>query len=118
MEIEAAKAIGRRHGTVERHMDEVQIPGVEKKENGNLLDYILGSRLPEQEKTKYRMGQEAFSIYAAGGETIARTLATATYHLLSNPDVLERLRIELKEVKCGPKLEIDIRFLENLPWLV
>ena len=118
MEVEAAKAIKRRHGTVERNMDEVQIPGVGKKENGNLLDYILGSRLPEQEKTKHRTGQEAFSIYAAGGETLARTLATATYHLLSNPDVLQRLRIELREVQCDPKLQLDIRVLENLPWLV
>ena len=118
MEIEAAKAIRRRHDTLERDIDEVQTLGVEKKQNGNLLDYILNSRLPEQEKTKHRMGQEAFSIIAGAGETVARTLATATYHLLSNPDVLERLRIELKEVQCDPKLELDIRVLETLPWLV
>ena len=118
MEAEAARAIRRRHGTLERNIDQVQSLGPDKKNSRALLDYILDSGLPEHEKTKHRMGQEAFAIIAAGGETVARTLAIATYHLLSNPDVLERLRIELREVQPDPQLDPDTRVLEDLPWLV
>ena len=84
----------------------------------NFLYQILGSDLPEREKSKQRMGQEAFSIIAAGGETVGRTLSLATYHLLSNPAILERLRNELTEAHPNLRVPLAVTKLEHLPFLV
>ena len=56
---------------------------------------------------------------AAGGETTARVLATATFHLLANQNsVLVKLKNELVTVMEDPNTRPDMRTLEKLPWLV
>ena len=42
------------------------------------------------------MAQEAFSILTASGDTVARTMTAAMYHLHANPWTLRRLKKELK----------------------
>lgn len=89
-----------------------------KVDQANLMESILRSTLPSREKTRNRMAQEGFSVLVASGDTIARTLTTAVYHLLANPHVLGRLREELVTVLPGPNDEVELRQLESLSLLV
>ena len=118
MESEAAKAI-RNYEALPESEHNLGRRLAEKFElKANFLNQILDSNLPAQEKTRQRMGQEAFSIIAAGGETVGRTLTTLTYHLLSNTAFLEKLRNELRDVQPNPQVPIEIQKLEQLPILV
>lgn len=118
MEREAAKAIENYKVLPQCGSKLAHSQDEKPEEKANFLQQILGSGLPEQEKSKQRIGQEAFSIIAAGGETVARTLTIATYHLLSNPAMLDRLRDELRGVEPDPRALLEIQKLEQLPWLV
>lgn len=89
-----------------------------KGDHVNLMQSILRSNLPPREKTRNRMAQEGFSVLVASGDTIGRTLTTAVYHLLANPDMLGRLREELVAVMPGPYDEVELHQLESLTWLV
>lgn len=94
-----------------------QAPDI-KGDQVNLMQAILRSDLPPREKTRNRMAQEAFTVLTASGDTIARTLTTAVYHLVANPHLLGRLREELTAVMPGPKYEVKLQQLENLTWFV
>lgn len=61
---------------------------------------------------------EGFILIGAGGETTAQTLAVLSYHLLSNPEVLKKLRAELVEVMPEPNSRASWQQLEQLPFLV
>ncbi|KAE8363103.1 cytochrome P450 [Aspergillus caelatus] len=63
-----------------------------------LFHALVESTLPPEEKTADRLSQEVFTVIAAGGETTARNLATITFHLLNNPEKLEKLRKELNRL--------------------
>ncbi|KAL8933993.1 MAG: hypothetical protein Q9216_006123 [Gyalolechia sp. 2 TL-2023] len=116
MDLEASQAIQRirRSNVTERPQTQ------EGKLEGNkprLFQQILESNLPAHEKTSSRMGQEGFSVIAAGGETVARTLTVLTYHLLANPDLLLKLRQELKCAQPDLLTPLSFHELERLPWL-
>lgn len=84
-----------------------------------LFDSILSSSLPPEEKSTSRIAQEGFVIVVAGGETTARVLTTATFHLLANRDTaLLRLKGELALAMPDPDARIGTAALERLPWLV
>lgn len=75
--------------------------------------------LPAQEKQEDRIAQEAFNLLVAAGATTAVILTTATYHLLVNQNNhLARLKEELEAVMEDPYTRVDVRTLEQLPWLV
>jgi hypothetical protein len=55
----------------------------------------------------------------AGGEATARVLATASFHIVANKHrVLSLLRLELETAFPDPDMELDLKTLEKLPWLV
>ena len=85
-----------------------------------VFESILASRcLSAEEKDENRIAQEGFVLLVAGGETTARVLTTATFHLLANKEtVLLRLKQELATVMVDPDMELDVKTLEQLPWLV
>ncbi|KAK0506935.1 hypothetical protein JMJ35_010635 [Cladonia borealis] len=58
---------------------------------------ILSSNLPRQEKTVARLQDEATGVVAAAIETTKTTLSVASFHILHNPGILRRLRIEWRE---------------------
>lgn len=87
-----------------------------EKVKGNLFTTILSSTLPPEEKDYKRMAQEGFSVLTASGDTIARTITTTLYHLLSNPPYLAKLRQELISVIPNPTTDVDLDKLENLPY--
>ena len=86
----------------------------------NVFQSILSSKsLSMKEKDASRIAQEGFVVLVAGGETTARVLVTSTYHLLaSEPYVTQKLRDEIATVMPEPHTRVDVRVLEQLPWLV
>lgn len=86
----------------------------------NIFESILASKiLSVQEKQANRVAQEAFVVLVAGGETTARVLTTATFHILANREtVLLRLKEELTTAMTNPDTHVDMKTLEQLPWLV
>ncbi|KAI4251245.1 MAG: hypothetical protein LQ352_004970 [Teloschistes flavicans] len=87
--------------------------------SNNLFKSILSSRhLSAVEKEQDRITQEAFVILVAGSETTARVLTTATYHLLANQETaLSDLKRELSTALGHRKSRIEVKRLEQLPWL-
>ncbi|KAI9711590.1 MAG: hypothetical protein M1820_002155 [Bogoriella megaspora] len=73
--------------------------------------------LPPQEKTWKRISVEANSILAAGFETTGSMLAVATFHILRNHDIHQRLQQELEYAIPDPaKIPAHV-VLEKLPYL-
>lgn len=58
---------------------------------------ILDSKIPAAHATEIRLQNEAVSVIGAEFETTRWALTVASYHILANPHVLERLRAELEE---------------------
>ncbi|KAH8174628.1 cytochrome p450 domain-containing protein [Sarocladium implicatum] len=85
----------------------------------NIFRTIIASpRLPDSEKSYVRIGEEAWGVLVAGGDTAARTIANITFFLLEHRHtVLERLRRELAGVMPSPTSRPAFRDLENLPLL-
>ena len=79
---------------------------------------MLNSGLSTSEKRVERMAQEGFVLLAAGGDTVARNLTIAAYHVLSNPSVLVRLKDELRRLLPDPNVMPEVVRLEEAPWLV
>ena len=68
------------------------------------------------------MSEEVASITGAGFESTAAVMRVILYHLYSNPDVLTRLRAELREAGgCQPSgsfpADLDWVKLQQLPYL-
>lgn len=76
------------------------------------------SALPKEEKTSLRLMQEGLTVLYAGGETGSRLLAHTIYHLLDNPEILEKVRKEILDAAGDSKDLPDVKVLESLPWLV
>lgn len=116
MHIHAAKAIA----------DDASISGsslAEKlafkaKPNRTIFETILASHLPHEEKSRARLAQEAFVIIEAGAETTSRTLAYATYYILTDKVVYSRLMQELRIAIPDASIVANVAVLEQLPWLV
>jgi len=65
-----------------------------------------------------RLADEGNILIGAGSETTALILAVLSFHLVSNPDVLAKLRKELETVMPDPNTPITWQQLEQLPYLV
>lgn len=86
--------------------------------DGTIFDEILNSNLSDHEKRPERLLEESQNIAIAGTETTAWTLSVLTFHLLSNPDKLKKLRSELeKAIPDVGALLPPIKDLEQLPYL-
>ncbi|KAJ4865711.1 cytochrome p450 domain-containing protein [Trichoderma breve] len=84
------------------------------QDRASIFAAILGSSLPDEEKTDYRLGGEGFSMISAGTETTAWTLTVITFYLLNQPEILERLTKELQDADA---ISLTWVALENLPYL-
>lgn len=81
-------------------------------------EILSSSSLPESEKTVYRLRDEAQAMVAAGTATTSSTLSVATYHLLINPDILRKLKNELKSAFPKQDWPTSLSALENCQYLV
>ncbi|RYO97533.1 hypothetical protein DL765_011134 [Monosporascus sp. GIB2] len=85
--------------------------------NPDIIQTLLSSSLPLEEKTFPRLFSETRSIIMAGTETTASTLITIAASLLSDPGKLLLLRHELgsaEEAKGGP---LEYSELKDLPYI-
>ncbi|KAK3696861.1 hypothetical protein LTR37_017767 [Vermiconidia calcicola] len=89
----------------------------ELPEGKTIFHEIMRSSIPETEKQNRRLTDEAMVIVVAGSETTASTLAAITYHLLADPQLLQRLRAELKSVMPDPNELPVAAKLDGLPFL-
>lgn len=103
---------------VEKVVSEWENPSGIDEEKSDLFRVLLSSDLPPAEKCTLRMVEEACSLLFASGDTSARVLTTALYHLHTNPEHLKRLHDELQAVMPDADSNINVQILENLPWLV
>ncbi|TVY35182.1 Cyrochrome P450 monooxygenase [Lachnellula subtilissima] len=82
-----------------------------KTSHPTLFHELLEGDVPDSEKSMNQPVQEAQVVVSAGTETTAWCLSVITFHLLSNPTILERLRKELEEAIP------DLNKLVPLPYL-
>ncbi|KAJ0309625.1 hypothetical protein COL516b_002875 [Colletotrichum fioriniae] len=87
-----------------------------KRDRTTVIHSLLESDLPPEEKTIKRLTGEATVMLAAGTETTASALSVCTYHLLRNPDVVEKIKAELLSVTTDPKQIPTWATLERLPY--
>ena len=78
---------------------------------------ILQSNSPPQEKSTPRLQDEAQLIIAAGVTTTGWALTVASFHIINNPAVFEKLRDELICAMPKPTSQLDCSELERLPYL-
>lgn len=83
---------------------------------GTLFHALVESSLPPEERAAGRLSQEVFTVITAGGETTAKNLSTITFHLLNNPEKLEKLREELN--RLDPDGTASLVEYEAMPYLV
>jgi len=88
-----------------------------KTSHPTLFHELLQGNVPASEKSVNRLVQEAQIIVSAGTETTAWCLSVITFHLLSNPAVLDRLRKELEAAIPDPDIIVPVEKLEQLPYL-
>jgi cytochrome P450 len=93
--------------------------GSKPSEKGNMVRQILNSSLPDEDKSFWRLSRECASVTLAGTETTGSFLSITTFYLLSQPEILERLRKEIgeAEVRAGGKT-LTLQELRELPYLV
>lgn len=83
---------------------------------GTLFHALVESTLPPKEKAADRLSQEVFTVIATGGETTAKNLTIITFHLLKNPEKLQKLREELN--RLDPDGTAPLVKYEAMPYLV
>ncbi|KAI9846675.1 MAG: hypothetical protein M1837_003730 [Sclerophora amabilis] len=95
--------------------------GSEKKStpmsHATIFHEILNSKLPDSEKTLDRLRQEGQVVIFAGTETTAWCLSLITFHLLSNPTKVQKLREELETAIPILSESPSWEQLEQLPYL-
>ncbi|KAK5999321.1 hypothetical protein QM012_005596 [Aureobasidium pullulans] len=88
----------------------------EKIKPKTLFHAIDRSQLAGDEKNPQRMYQEGLTVLFAGGETGSRLLAHTMFHLLDNPDILEKVKDEIAGVYRSSNGSPEVKMLERLPW--
>ena len=94
--------------------------GEKLPEHPTIFHTLLGDKnLPESEKTNLRFAEEAQLLLGAGIETTSWSLCQTFYYLLSQPEVLSKLKAELYEaIPNAAQLDaFDYVKLETLPYL-
>ncbi|XWW97958.1 hypothetical protein V2A60_005954 [Cordyceps javanica] len=86
-----------------------------------IFEGVLGSRLPDEEKTNARLAHEAQLVVFAGQGTTAYTLSAAIYQLLAHPEELAKVKKELADAVTGAGAGADddvpsYSQVENLPY--
>ncbi|RAL16880.1 cytochrome P450 [Aspergillus homomorphus CBS 101889] len=89
----------------------------QKSGNPTIFEAIAGPKMPEHLRTPERLMNEGFTLTVGGTETTARSLAIAMYHLIDRPEVLNKLREELKQVVPTPDSRPTWNELEKLPYM-
>ncbi|KXX75958.1 Isotrichodermin C-15 hydroxylase [Madurella mycetomatis] len=103
-----------RKGVMDLVRRRIQMEG--EKETVDLFEGLLKHRV-EWGIDDDRLVSNAGILVAAGSETTATILSGATYLLLSNPEVLEKLQHEVRSSFSSPE-EITILSVNRLPYMI
>lgn len=87
------------------------------RQRQTVLDVLLESDLPEQEKTAERITGEFVAILLAGTETTSWTLTVLIFYILANKKVFNKLTKELENAVESPSQLPRWSSLEQLPYL-
>ncbi|KAL9055449.1 MAG: hypothetical protein Q9162_003547 [Coniocarpon cinnabarinum] len=87
-------------------------------EQPNIFRTLLASNLPDPEKDYHRIAHDGFEILAAGSATFSRVAVAGTYHVLANPTVLAKLKIELYDAFPNATTVPEMAEMDRLPYLV
>lgn len=82
-----------------------------------IMHHLLDCDLPPSEKTYTRIMHEAKVLIVAGADTTSNTLTVATFHLLTQPQTLQKLRDELSTIMPELTSQPPLQQLESLPYL-
>ncbi|MCJ1391688.1 hypothetical protein MMC18_004553 [Xylographa bjoerkii] len=88
-----------------------------EKKSDTMFSAILESNLPPEEVSLTRLQHEAISVVGAGIETTMRALSLASFHILANPPVLQRLLEELVHAIPDSTKVPSYDHLSQLPYL-
>ncbi|KAF2177011.1 cytochrome P450, partial [Zopfia rhizophila CBS 207.26] len=88
-----------------------------EKARPTIFQQIMASKLPPSEKTYLRLVQDAGLVISAGTVSTAWALTVGTFHLLSEPEALQKLQAELLEVIPNRSVSANVVELEKLPYL-
>ncbi|KAI9734110.1 MAG: hypothetical protein M1835_003401, partial [Candelina submexicana] len=77
---------------------------------------ILTSEQPASEKSMLRMIHEAHTMIGAGTITSAHMLKVTSYHIIANPSILKKLKVELQSVMPDPTTQVSSAQLQQLPY--
>ena len=81
-------------------------------------DVLTNDQVRPEEKKVDHLAEEAYIVVAAGTVTTSHTLSVLAFHVISNPDILEKLQAELATVMTENQPPPKLRQLEPLPYLV
>lgn len=84
----------------------------------SVFHHLLTSDIPESEKSTLRLQAEATVLLVSGTFTTSLAMSMITYHILSDPQVENRLRADLKgAMACYPARDPLWADLEKIPYL-
>lgn len=94
--------------------------GVHKADDGRstVIDLLLWPEDNGPPLTHQAVEDETYSFAFAGTHTTSHTMSVGTYHLLRNPEKLERLIKELEVVPRNENGLLEYRKVRDLPYLV
>ncbi|KAM3481154.1 hypothetical protein MY5147_000787 [Beauveria neobassiana] len=92
-------------------------PVVPEEGPQDAVQTMLAADLPKQQKTFDRVFGECRSFILAGTETTATVLTSITYHALANPDILTRLRTEIRSAFEAKGAALEYQEVKALPYL-
>ena len=84
-------------------------------DNPSIFHELLDSSLPPAEKSFQRLVDEGEIVVTAGAYTTAHALGVISFHLLANPELLQRLKKELASSIQGNS--VSLQQVEQLPYL-
>ncbi|KAF7952621.1 uncharacterized protein EAE97_002118 [Botrytis byssoidea] len=90
----------------------------ETSSNMALFQCISDSNLPAHEKSAKRLAHEAVVVISAAAEITSRALSITMFYILSEPQVLRRLRDEIDVAMPDYSVLPSAKSLEELPYLV
>jgi cytochrome P450 len=89
----------------------------QKSTQPTVFKELIDSDLPREELTIQRLAEEAQTVVAAGQVTTTYFLKMTSFYILANPDILRKLKDELKSAMPSDGSLPPVSKLEPLPYL-
>jgi cytochrome P450 len=80
-------------------------------------ELLSSNLLSPEEKSIPRLAEEGETVVGAGTNTTAHMLKLTSFHLLANPEILQKLKAELASATPNSGTPVPLRQLEQLPYL-